>query len=62
MATLADVSNKIDTHVDVCEIRYQAIAEQTRGVNARLKRLEGILIGGGGAIILLLLELVLNKH
>ena len=46
MATLADVNNKIDTHVDVCEVRYQAIAEQTKGVNARLKRLEGILIGG----------------
>jgi hypothetical protein len=29
-----------------------------RGVNARLKRLETILVGGAGAIILLLIGLV----
>jgi hypothetical protein len=29
-----------------------------RGVNARLKRLEGILIGGAGAIIGLLIHLI----
>ena len=33
----------------------------TLAVNARLKRLEAIFVGGAGAIILLLLELVMRK-
>lgn len=43
----------MDTHEAVCAERYS-------GINARLKRLEGILIGTAGAIILLLLSLVLK--
>lgn len=43
----------MDTHEAVCAERYN-------GINARLKRLEGILIASGGAIILLLLSLVLK--
>jgi len=61
MTTLADVDKKIDSHVDVCAVRYEGIDQQMRGVNARLKRIETIFIGGTGAIILLLLELVLRK-
>jgi hypothetical protein len=41
------------THEEVCAIRYE-------GINARLKRLETILLGSAGAIILLLLGLVLK--
>ena len=43
----------MDTHEAVCAERYS-------GINARLKRLEGILIASAGAIILLLLSLVLR--
>jgi len=57
MATVTEVEAKIDAHVDVCAVRYEGIEREMRGVNARLKRLEAILIGGAGAIILLLAHL-----
>ena len=60
MTTLTEVDLKIDAHVDVCAIRYEGIEREMRGVNARLKRLEGILIGCAGAIILLLLNLMMR--
>ena len=55
---LAEVDSKIDSHIDVCAVRYEGIEKEMRGVNARLKRLEGILIGGAGAIIGLLIHLI----
>ena len=57
MMSLAEVEGKIDSHIDVCAVRYEGIEKEMRGVNARLKRLEGILIGGAGAIIGLLIHL-----
>ena len=62
MATIQEVDSKIVAHIDVCCIRYEAIQEQVRGVHARLKRLEQLLISAGGAIIILLLSLVLKAH
>jgi hypothetical protein len=53
MVTVADVDGRLNTHEAVCAERYD-------GINARLKRLETILIGSAGAIILLLLGLVLK--
>lgn len=53
MATLQELEAKFMTHEAVCAERYD-------GINARLKRLEHILIGSAGAIILLLLGLVLK--
>jgi len=50
---VSEVESRVDTHEAVCAERYS-------GINARLKRLEGILIGTAGAIILLLLSLVLK--
>lgn len=50
---VSEVEGRVDTHEAVCAERYN-------GINARLKRLEGILIASGGAIILLLLSLVLK--
>ena len=41
------------THEEVCAVRYE-------GINARLKRIEHILIGSAGAIILLLIGVVLK--
>ena len=48
-----EVDNRLTTHEEICALRYEAI-------NARLKRLEGILMASAGAIILLLLSLVLK--
>jgi len=60
MTTINDVDAKIDAHVDVCAVRYEGIEREMRGVNARLKRLEAILITGAGAIILLLAHIALK--
>lgn len=48
-----ELEAKLMTHEEVCAVRYD-------GINARLKRLETILIGSAGAIIILLLSLVLK--
>jgi hypothetical protein len=53
MVTAVEVQNKLGTHEAVCAERYA-------GINARLKRLETILIASAGSIILLLLGLVLK--
>ncbi len=50
MATINELETRLNTHEEVCAIRYQ-------GINARLKRLEQILLGSAGAIIILLLTL-----
>lgn len=53
MTTVNEVEAKLNTHEEVCALRYA-------GINARLKRLENILIGSAGAIILLLISLVMK--
>ena len=58
MTTINEVDFKINSHVDICAVRYEGIEREMRGVNSRLKRLEGMLIGGAGAIILLLVHLI----
>jgi hypothetical protein len=50
---MSDIENRLSTHEAVCAERYT-------GINARLKRLETILIGSAGAIILLLLSVALK--
>jgi hypothetical protein len=62
MVTLSEVDHKIDAHVDICAIRYEGIEKETRGIHARIKRLEQILITGGGAIIMMLLSIILKAH
>jgi len=62
MVTLSEVDHKIDAHVDICAIRYEGIEKETRGIHARIKRLEQILVTGCGAIIMLLLTLILKGH
>lgn len=59
-ASVQQVKNDIDAHIDICAVRYENIGKEMRGVNARLKRLETILIGTAGSIILLLIGLVLK--
>ena len=53
MVTVTEVDSRLNTHEAVCAERYD-------GINARLKRLETILIGSAGAIIILPLGLVLK--
>jgi hypothetical protein len=48
-----DIEAKLMTHEQVCAVRYE-------GINARLKRLEQILIGSAGFIIVLLIGVVLK--
>jgi hypothetical protein len=62
MVTLSEVDHKIDAHVDICAVRYEGIEKETRGIHARIKRLEQILITGGGAIIMMLLSIIVKGH
>jgi len=50
---MMELEARFSTHEEVCAVRYE-------GINARLKRLETIMLGSAGAIILLLLGLVLK--
>ena len=50
---MSDVENRLSTHEAVCAERYT-------GINARLKRLEQILLAATGAIVMLLLSVVLS--
>jgi hypothetical protein len=49
MAQIEQVESRLSTHEAVCAERYT-------GINARLKRLEQILLTSAGAIILLLIS------
>lgn len=44
-----EIEHRISTHEEICAMRYEQI-------NARLKRLEQILLGAFGTIIVLLLN------
>ena len=50
---VSEVESKLSVHEAVCAERYA-------GINARLKRLEHILIGSAGAIIILLLGIAVK--
>ena len=50
--TVAAVNQKIDSHVDACADRYDAI-------DKRLYRIEFILIGASASVIGLLLKIIL---
>jgi hypothetical protein len=52
MVGISDVNAKIDSHIDVCAVRYEGIELQMRSVNARLKRIEQIMIACAGALIM----------
>jgi hypothetical protein len=52
-ATLSQTEARLNSHEAVCAVRYE-------GINARLKRLEQILIGACGFIIVILLGIALK--
>ena len=56
--TIAEISSDLDAHEKICSERNKNIELQFSGVNARLKRLEIILMSSTGAIIVLLVSLV----
>ena len=65
MASIDATDARLSTHEAVCAERYAAIATQFAGTNARLKRIEQLMIGaaasvlaGFGAIIILLIQLM----
>jgi hypothetical protein len=53
MATINETDARLSTHEEVCAFRYESI-------NARLKRLEQILMGACGFIIVVLLGIALK--
>lgn len=53
MTSIDETQARLNSHEAVCAIRYEAI-------NARLKRLEQILIGTAGFIIVFLLAQVMK--
>ena len=48
--SLDEVDHRLSTHEEICALRYEAI-------NARLKRLETILLGAVGAVLLSLIHI-----
>ena len=50
MASITETDARLNSHEAVCALRYEAI-------NARLKRLEQIMIGTAGFVILTLVTL-----
>jgi hypothetical protein len=65
MTTVNEVDIKIESHIDKCELRYQAIQVEMRMCNARLKKIEqtGLAVAGGAfttgvAIIMLLIQII----
>jgi hypothetical protein len=50
-----EIDARLQTHEAVCELRYDSI-------NARLKRIEQILIGGCAAMLGMLLTVVLKLN
>jgi hypothetical protein len=62
VTTTAEVEAKVDAHIDVCAVRYAGIETEMRGVNARLKRLEQILIAVAGSMLLFMAGLLVKGH
>ena len=58
--TVTELSTDLDAHEQVCGERSKNIELQFAGVNARLKRLEVIIMTTTGAIILLLATVVIQ--
>ncbi len=53
MTTIDQTEARLNTHEEVCALRYD-------GICARLKRLENIGVGAAGTIIMLLITIVMK--
>ena len=58
--TVTELATSLDAHEQICGERSKNIELQFAGVNARLKRLEVIIMTTTGAIILLLATVVIQ--
>jgi len=58
--TVTELAKDLEAHDRVCSERSKNIELQFAGVNARLKRLEVIIMTASGAIILLLTTVVIQ--
>jgi hypothetical protein len=55
MTTIDQTEARLNTHEEVCALRYE-------GICARLKRLEGVGLTAAGAIIMLLIGILLKVN
>jgi hypothetical protein len=53
MSSIDQTEARLNTHEEVCALRYE-------GISARLKRLENIGVGAAGTIIILLITIVMK--
>jgi hypothetical protein len=60
MATIDETTARLNTHEEVCAERYGKIEIQFEASNARLKRIETILMGSAASIILTLLTIAVK--
>ena len=60
VATIDETAARLNTHEEVCAMRYEKIELQFEASNARLKRIEMILIGAAGAMLLVLLNIAIK--
>ena len=60
MATVGELDVRLTGHEDLCSARFAKIELQFDATNARLKRLEQVVMGTAGTIILLLLGIVIR--
>jgi hypothetical protein len=60
VATIDETAARLNTHEEVCAMRYEKIELQFASSNARLKRIEMILIGGAGTALLVLLNIAIK--
>lgn len=55
MTTIDQTEARLNTHEEVCALRYD-------GICARLKRIEGLGVTVAGAIIMLLISIILKMN
>jgi hypothetical protein len=60
MATVGELDVRLTGHEDLCSARFAKIELQFDATNARLKRLEQVVMGTAATIILLLLGIVIK--
>ena len=60
MATTGELEIRLNGHEDLCSARFAKIELQFDATNARLKRLEQVVMGTAATIILLLLGIVIK--
>ena len=60
MATTGELEIRLNGHEDLCSARFAKIELQFDATNARLKRLEQVVMGTATTIILLLLGIVIK--